>query len=227
MFAFSINEEIVQYLPEWFPGLKYKSIAREWRKELMHLLTMPIQEIKLKIEDGSVQPSYASSLLGHDNVTEEMEQEIAWSALSLYTGGADTVSSSRKKRGLSNFLVQTVAALATFILILVRHPDIAERIQQEIDSVTEGTRLPSFQDRDSLPFLKACLMEVLRWRPVIPLGEMILSSMIILNLAIGVAHKVNQDDEYHGYHIAKGMYLSLWTVPRLTTPRYDCVCEFD
>jgi len=35
-------------------------------------------------------------------------------------------------------------------------------------------RLPTFEDRPRLPFVDAICKEVKRWRPVVPLGELLL-----------------------------------------------------
>ncbi|KAJ6552210.1 hypothetical protein DFH09DRAFT_925352, partial [Mycena vulgaris] len=43
--------------------------------------------------------------------------------------------------------------------------------QREIDAVVGHDRLPNFEDKDSLPYIRAIIKETLRWRPVSPLGE--------------------------------------------------------
>ena len=43
--------------------------------------------------------------------------------------------------------------------------------QQELDAVTGRERLPTFEDRPRLPFVDAVCKEVLRWRPVTPIGK--------------------------------------------------------
>ena len=50
------------------------------------------------------------------------------------------------------------------------HPEIMRRVQSEIDAATGRDRLPTFEDRSRLPFVEAVCKEVLRWRPVTPLG---------------------------------------------------------
>lgn len=52
--------------------------------------------------------------------------------------------------------------LSTFILAMVMHPDIFLKAQAEVDQVTGGSRLPDFNDRDSLPYLECVLKEVYR-----------------------------------------------------------------
>lgn len=49
---------------------------------------------------------------------------------------------------------------------MTKYPAIQQRAQQEIDNVTEGKRLPTFNDRERLPFVEAVMLEVLRWSPI-------------------------------------------------------------
>lgn len=42
------------------------------------------------------------------------------------------------------------------------HPDVFKRLQEEIDTVTGGERLPEFEDRKDMPYLECVLMEVYR-----------------------------------------------------------------
>ena len=58
----------------------------------------------------------------------------------------------------------------TFALAMVKHPHVWKRAQAEIDAVVGTDRLPDFDDRSSLPFIDAIIREVLRWRPMLPLG---------------------------------------------------------
>ena len=53
----------------------------------------------------------------------------------------------------------TSAALLTFMLVMLVHPNIQERVHQELDSVIANTCFPTLSDQSSLP---AVLKEVLR-----------------------------------------------------------------
>jgi len=46
---------------------------------------------------------------------------------------------------------------------MVLHPEVQKRIHEELDSVLGGERLPTFEDRDSLPYFWNTFREVLRW----------------------------------------------------------------
>lgn len=51
------------------------------------------------------------------------------------------------------------------------YPEVQRKAQAEIDAVVGKDRLPTFQDRDHLPYVDAICMELLRWLPVGPLGD--------------------------------------------------------
>lgn len=69
------------------------------------------------------------------------------------------------------------------------HKDVQEKAQRELDSVVGPDRLPTFADRESLPYIKAPVKEVLRWHVIAP---------------IGVAHRSVADDVYDGYLLPAG-----------------------
>lgn len=54
---------------------------------------------------------------------------------------------------------------------MLLHPEAMRRAQQEIDSVIGRSRMPTFDDEPSLPYVSALVKELLRWRPVVPMGE--------------------------------------------------------
>ena len=52
--------------------------------------------------------------------------------------------------------------METFILAMVRHPEIFKKAQEEIDRVIGHERLLIANDRPDLPYLDCILSEVLR-----------------------------------------------------------------
>jgi cytochrome P450 len=46
------------------------------------------------------------------------------------------------------------------------------KAQAEVDSVIGHERLPEMDDRGSLKYVECVIKEVLRWRPVAPVGEL-------------------------------------------------------
>jgi len=53
---------------------------------------------------------------------------------------------------------------------MLLNPHIQQHAQQEIDQVTGGIRLPTSDDKESLPYIGAILTETLRWQTIGPLG---------------------------------------------------------
>jgi cytochrome P450 len=55
------------------------------------------------------------------------------------------------------------------------YPNVMRTAQAELDQVVGRDRMPSFSDRANLPYIEAIVKEVLRWRPVGPLGKIIVT----------------------------------------------------
>lgn len=54
----------------------------------------------------------------------------------------------------------------------VLYPEIQRKAQAEVDAVVGQDRLPSFEDRESLPYVEAVVKELYRWLPIVPLGKL-------------------------------------------------------
>lgn len=65
---------------------------------------------------------------------------------------------------------KTFGSLLNFVLAMTLYPDVMRKAQGELDAVVGRDRLPTFSDKDNLPYLRAIIKETLRWRPVGPLG---------------------------------------------------------
>lgn len=61
----------------------------------------------------------------------------------------------------------------SFLVAALLRPEIQTIAQEELDTVTRRERLPTLEDRPRLPYIDAVYREVLRWRPVLPLGELL------------------------------------------------------
>ncbi|RHZ47488.1 cytochrome P450 [Aspergillus thermomutatus] len=167
---------ILKHIPTWFPGAEFKRIAKQWRKMVFTLADKPYAFVHHQMSNGAYKPSYVSHLMEErspETFTEEEEHVVKWSAASLYAGGADT----------------TVSSLACFYLAMAIYPEVQRKAQQEIDRVVGPNKLPTFADRERLPYINAVVKEVLRWHPVAPMG---------------LPHTTTQDDVYEGYFIPKG-----------------------
>lgn len=102
------------------------------------------------------------------------------------------------------------------------YPEVQQKAQAEIDAVVGSSRLPSSQDRDSLPYINALMKELLRWHVAGPMGEysqrLQIYSYIFIHSAIlfsvGIPHRSSEDAVYNGHFIPKGAILlsNLWYV---------------
>lgn len=59
----------------------------------------------------------------------------------------------------------TSNAINTFTLAMITYPAALEAAQAELDRVC-GTQVPTFDDFERLPYIRAMCKETLRWRPV-------------------------------------------------------------
>jgi len=56
-----------------------------------------------------------------------------------------------------------------FFLAMIEHPEVMAKAQKEIDSVVGSDRLPTFADREKLPYVEALFNECLRYGVAVPL----------------------------------------------------------
>ena len=110
--------------------------------------------------------------LERDPGSAAREDIVKWTGLALVGGGLDTVSilSWAECLQILNH-IQTMATVYSFILAMTLYPEVQKKAQAEIDAVIGHDRLPTFQDRDHLPYIGAICLELLRWMPVGPLGR--------------------------------------------------------
>ncbi|KAH7931262.1 cytochrome P450 [Leucogyrophana mollusca] len=187
----------LMHVPEWFPGAGFKRKAREWHATLEEMVAQPYKFVKDQMAAGIAPKSFTSNLLEGKTLTAEEDHVVKWSAASLYSGGADT----------------TVSAIYSLFLAMTLFPEIQKKAQAEIDAVIGTDRLPTFADRDSMPYVDALAKEVLRWNVVVPLA---------------VPHRVTEDDVHDGYYIPKGSLImpNIWFM--LHDPRtYENPMDFN
>ncbi|KUI59032.1 O-methylsterigmatocystin oxidoreductase [Cytospora mali] len=99
--------------------------------------------------------------------------ELDYIGCFLLEGGADT----------------TAAAFETFLLAMAAYLEIQKLAQEEVDKVFRPENMPHLAEGETLPFLKACFLEALRWRSPFPTA---------------FPHADTADDTYQGCSIPKG-----------------------
>ncbi|KAL1976196.1 hypothetical protein VTN31DRAFT_2478 [Thermomyces dupontii] len=111
-------------------------------------------------------------------------EEIASLAGNLFGAGSDTSSST----------------LVTFVLACCAFPEVLPKAWEELDRVVGPYRSPSWDDEPNLPYVKAFVKEVFRWRSVAIIG--------------GQPHAPIQDDYYKGWLIPKHTWVqgNVWAI---------------
>src|SRR6218665_1882992 len=64
----------------------------------------------------------------------------------------------------------TTNALLWTLIALANNQDVQDRLRAEVDLVVPQDRLPSLNDQPKLPFVEATILEILRWRTLVPLA---------------------------------------------------------
>ncbi|KAF2844594.1 cytochrome P450 [Plenodomus tracheiphilus IPT5] len=84
----------------------------------------------------------------------------------------------------------TASTLYGFIQAMLLYPAAQRAAQAEVDALcnndNNANRWPEPSDLPNLPYIRACVKEILRWMPAAPLG---------------IPHALIQDTEYMGYHL--------------------------
>ncbi|XP_072520419.1 cytochrome P450 2F2-like isoform X2 [Salminus brasiliensis] len=121
-----------------------------------------------------------------NNGTYFNDADLVRTIMDLQGGGTETSSNT----------------LLTAFLYLMKHTDIQERCQQEIDEVLEGKANVSFEDRHNMPYTNAVLHECQRIASTLPLS---------------VPHCTTNDTDLMGYSIPKGTLI----IPNLHSVLYE------
>ncbi|CAE6337602.1 unnamed protein product [Rhizoctonia solani] len=174
---------VLVYVPDWFPGTGWKRTAKAWKAIKQKALDEPYEWVKLQVAAGTTEHSILSNLLqDHKLVSdlsiEERDKRLKELALIIYGGGTDTSGS----------------LLVSFVAAMTQSPEAQIKAQKELDHVLGPMTLPTFEDKERLPYVRNLIQEVMRLYPAIPAG---------------VPHVCFEDDVYRGYTIPKGTSVAI------------------
>uniref|UniRef100_A0A8C9SZ91 Cytochrome P450 family 27 subfamily A member 3 n=1 Tax=Scleropages formosus TaxID=113540 RepID=A0A8C9SZ91_SCLFO len=159
-FIFSVGEmfrlsHIVMLFPKYtwsyLPFWKHFVAAWDHLFKVAHkLVEQKITDIQEKVKLGEpVQGAYLTHLL----MSEQMSlHEILGSITELLLAGVDTTSNT----------------ISWALYHMAQEPHIQEKLNEEVNSVCPGDKVPDSSDFAKMPWLKAIVKETLRMYPVVP-----------------------------------------------------------
>ncbi|KAI0340899.1 CyP450 monooxygenase [Trametopsis cervina] len=164
----------LKHLPPWAPGAFAIKYAAHWRPVVMQTVNKPFDEVlNGENQEDSITLDLITKLKSQGAIGTDAERHARYASGIAYAAGSDT----------------TLSLLETFFCMMAALPEVQKKAQHELDDIVGRERLPSYEDRNSLPYIQAVILECVRWLPVIPLGS---------------PYRVTQDDHYGGYFLPEG-----------------------
>ncbi|PPQ81933.1 hypothetical protein CVT25_013781 [Psilocybe cyanescens] len=176
----------LRHIPPWVPGLPSRRKAMTVRQLNDEMMRIPTDFVKKSLAEGTAVSSLVTDFYEKKyavGASQEEEDIIRNVAYTVYGAASDT----------------TISSSGTFFYQMVTNPEIQKKAQAELDRVVGLRRLPTLEDRGSLPYIEAIYREMLRMRPPVPLS---------------VPHRSSEDDHYKGYLIPKGatIFPNIWAM---------------
>ncbi|XP_041485099.1 steroid 17-alpha-hydroxylase/17,20 lyase-like [Lytechinus variegatus] len=107
------------------------------------------------------------------NLEKLSDDRILWTIMDIFSAGIQTSTDT----------------LYWALAMVTEHPEIAEKIRNEIDRVIGRDRVPMIEDRGTIPYTEATVYEVLRYSSLAP---------------VLIPHATTSDTTLRGYSIPKG-----------------------
>ncbi|RMZ77745.1 hypothetical protein DV737_g4194, partial [Chaetothyriales sp. CBS 132003] len=176
--AFLIDEiPPLARLPKWLqPGRKE---AQNAAKEVLDIKIGLWHRLEKQFEAGTAPHCFAKGIIENKELWYSQglkKEDLAWVAGGLVEAGFET----------------SAATLNSLVLHLAANQRVQHSAHEELMHVVGPNRLPAFEDTPNLPYIRACVKEMLRMNPI---------------LAPGIRHYTDQDVVYKNHVIPKGTVL--------------------
>ncbi|KAJ8463615.1 hypothetical protein ONZ45_g17518 [Pleurotus djamor] len=160
----------LEHLPRWLSPWRIE--AEKWFEIDSKMFKGFFNQVKQRMVEGDARPCVVSTLIEEQKKKNLSDAESVWLAAAMYGGGSES----------------TAGSMGWWLTAMVCYPETLKKAQAELDRVVGRDRMPTFDDYEHLPYCRAMVKELFRWRPATPLG---------------VPHRVEKDDWYKGYFIPK------------------------
>ncbi|EXJ71840.1 uncharacterized protein A1O5_04341 [Cladophialophora psammophila CBS 110553] len=170
-------------MPYWMSG--YKRVLRDIQKLEDRLFFGLLRNAKDKIDQGKKYPSFIRDMLTDKDDDRLEERQIAHNAGHGFGAATDT---------------QWNTMLGFQFQAMLLFPEVQAEAQRELDRVVGCSRMPTWDDRPNLAYIRGIVEETLRWAPS--------------TLSGAVPHSVLRDDVYKGMLIPKGatVLMNVWSL---------------
>ncbi|KIW93064.1 uncharacterized protein Z519_06914 [Cladophialophora bantiana CBS 173.52] len=173
----------LRYFPQWMFGNWRKFGEKCFAHDSVVYLKL-WGDLKKEVDEGKANPCFAKDFYLSDPEKLGLDQlQAAYQTGGLVEAGSETTS----------------AFLNSWILTMTLNPHIMRKAQEEVDRVVGEDRLPTWEDEQNLPYLRAMIKELLRTRPP---------------NKFGMQHYTTEDDWFKGYFIPKDtvVVLNWWAI---------------
>ncbi|XP_036425095.1 sterol 26-hydroxylase, mitochondrial-like [Colossoma macropomum] len=198
MFTYSMTVSILpnwtrNYLPfhRWYTG-GWEGIF----KFACKLIDKKMEDIQRRLDTNQeVEGEYLTYLLSNTNMSQK---DVYGSVTELLLAGVDTTSNT----------------MLWALYLLSRDPEKQDTLYQEVASTIKGDRIPTAEDINNMPYLKAVIKETLRMYPVVPLNARLFS---VGDTIIG-GHYFPKETTFVLYHYAISQDEKVFPEPRAFKP---------
>ncbi|KAL4933416.1 cytochrome P450 [Aspergillus undulatus] len=171
----------LQYIPEFMAPWKQK--AKQVRRDQSAIYFGLYNATKQRMRRGIRTGCFMEKLIDDQEKNNLDDEHTTYLGGNLMEAGSDTTSST----------------LLSFVLAMLENPNAMKRAQEDVDRVCGKDRSPTADDLDNLPYIEACMHEILRWRPVV---------------AGGIPHMLTQTDTYKDFVFPAGtiFFPNTWAI---------------
>ncbi|KAG9015638.1 hypothetical protein FRB90_004645 [Tulasnella sp. 427] len=170
-----------KYIPERWA--KWKTFCNESRDRHREYYAGLVNGCESRLQNGKGNGCFIETLLERQKELEMTKEMIAYLGEALVEPGSDS----------------SKVYLQNMILLLLTHPEVQKKAQEELDKVVGTDRLPTLDDMKDLPYIRAVQEEVNRLRPFGPLG---------------LPHSASEDFMCNNYRIPKHstIFINVWAI---------------